>query len=129
MTSAPISPRIGGYKGIEIGRLGDWRAPELRYADTKDCGLIKLLLDRPREPFALRLLETGRGMSDGQYRPDNHVWRGLWMTTAGFGHVQTNTQVQWLVQLTRHFRWMGSLLICPKLEREFPNGIDDGKNN
>ncbi|PND21907.1 hypothetical protein CN934_07640 [Ensifer sp. MMN_5] len=43
---------------------------------------------------------------------------GLWMTAAGFGFVQTNTQAPWLVQLTRHFRWMGPLLtvaVCPKL--------------
>ncbi|SFH33807.1 hypothetical protein SAMN05216459_12630 [Ensifer sp. OV372] len=37
---------------------------------------------------------------------------GLWMTAAGFGYVQTNTQVPWLAQLTRHFRWMGPLLIA-----------------
>ncbi|MDK1493139.1 hypothetical protein QN219_24355 [Sinorhizobium sp. 7-81] len=39
------------------------------------------------------------------------VCAGFWMTAAGFGYVQTNTQVPWLAQLTRHFRWMGPLLI------------------
>lgn len=36
---------------------------------------------------------------------------GLWMTAAGYGFVQTNTQVPWVVKLTWQFRWMGPLLI------------------
>ncbi|KKX32929.1 hypothetical protein [Rhizobium sp. LC145] len=37
---------------------------------------------------------------------------GMWMTAAGLGYVKVNTQVPWVVKITRHFRWMGPLLIA-----------------
>ncbi|OHV77266.1 hypothetical protein [Rhizobium sp. LCM 4573] len=35
---------------------------------------------------------------------------GIWMTAAGLGYMQVNTQVPWVAKVTRHFKWMGPLL-------------------